>query len=451
MPKTAAEKSAEEKQKYRWTNKLVTNVWTKPKGEEGRERLSHLLAGEWVKVLEEGPEESKVRIRGGEGYIDTAAMGESRVLELYFLDVEQGDGILIQTPDDRRVLVDAGKDESVYSFLYWKYHLSKYPLVIDAVILTHGDEDHAGGLVKILRDPNVIVKAIYHNGIAKYSDGSLGPTKGAGDNKMLTGLFTDPSTLNAGSLNSVYRDLVDAVKTSKATAAAHGVNQTYIRVDQSTPPLSIWGVSLTFLGPFNVGTPATPCLKCFGEESQTINGNSVAFRIDYRGARILLCGDMNAASETLMLKNVGAEPLKAHVFKANHHGSPDFNPAFIDAVRPWVSVVSSGDQPDYGHPRASLLGALGHGSPQSLGQPLLFSTEIAATFKPIPKNRIDKTGIQLYEKSLKGNIFIRTNGEWLVSGRLYGREFKKAIGRDIYKWEAYAHSVADGKTLGYNL
>ncbi|MBD3280934.1 MBL fold metallo-hydrolase [Candidatus Dojkabacteria bacterium] len=65
-------------------------------------------------------------------------------LEIYILDVGQGDAILIKTMDQKYVLVDAGPDEDVVRELqqvmpFWERSL-------DLVILTHPDQDHVGGM-----------------------------------------------------------------------------------------------------------------------------------------------------------------------------------------------------------------------------------------------------------------------------------------------------------------
>jgi hypothetical protein len=163
---------------------------------------------------------------------------------------------------------------------------------------------------------------------------------------------------------------------------------------------------------------------------------------------------MNEPAEKFFLHHWDKETLQAHVFKANHHGSKDFSINFLNAVKPWVTVVSSGDFPDYGHPRACLLGSLGHYAPPKIEKPLLFSTEIAATFKKIPESQLGEKGHNIYEKSIHGLIHVRTDGNWLAAGRVYGRTRKKTRKdrpRSLWKWEAYAFNLATGKPLGNEL
>jgi hypothetical protein len=184
--------------------------------------------------------------------------------------------------------------------------------------------------------------------------------------------------------------------------------------------------------------------------------------VAYKKARILLCGDMNALSEEQALQRYGPEVLHANVFKANHHGSQDFSTQFLSSVKPWVSVVSSGDYPDYGHPRAVLLGCLGRYAASEVQQPLIFSTEIAATFKPLSASQISEldmpakkaesaskktTRLHLYEKTIHGMITIRTDGKWLCAGRVYGKQ-KGTGGAPVWKWEAHAFDLDTGKLHG---
>jgi len=137
------------------------------------------------------------------------------------------------------------------------------------------------------------------------------------------------------------------------------------------------------------------------------------------------------------------------VLKAPHHGSHEYEPDFLDAVRPQITIISSGDDPDHGHPRAIYVGATGHHSRSS--QPLVFSTEIAASFADsavqVPGdgedtlasdselNGVDLThpdaGTQirhLFKRRLHGMINVRTDGVHLYAAR------RVTAG---YWWESY--------------
>lgn len=455
-------------QDYLFTNQLKTAVYSAPKGAKGRKVVARLFMGEWSKRLGEEGGELNIRFRGGSGYAPKESFGEARTMEVYFIDVGQGDSILVETPDDRRILIDGGKDEAALSYLKWKYHLKKYEKIFDAVVLTHGDEDHSKGLISILNDEKVLVRSIYHNGIALRKGGSLGGL--SDDGSYITELYGDTEELRPiyDELSPLYKKWVDAVASARKRAEDYNarpegerlgkIDFRCMRADHCTGKVAIGGagVEVAFVGPINHGTRGSPRLKLFSKDAgKSINGNSVAVAISYGKAKILLCGDMNAMSEEGFLDRYSDGGLRANVFKANHHGSHDFSTRFLDAVKPWVSVVSSGDYPDYGHPRAVLLGCLGRYSPQNVERPLLFSTEIAATFKPISGSQIDgldanagepgaKPKAHTYEKTIHGMITVRTDGRWLAAGRVYGKE-KAEGGRSVWDWEAYALDLETGE------
>lgn len=451
---------------YRFTKRIITNVYSGPKSTKGRKIKARLFAGEWVKKLEESGEELKVRYRGGEGYISKIEAGENRTLETYFIDVGQGDSILIEMPNDRRIVIDGGPDGRANGFLTWKYNLIKYAKRFDAVILTHGDADHATGMTKILNNPNIQVERIYHNGIARRKGEGL-KSFGKIESGMLVDLYSDIEELKEEykNLSKGSKDWYNAVQSAKARAAKNGYGFTCQRADHWTEKLILGKeeVKITFLGPINQGTPTSPKLKIFeNSDSKTINGNSVAILIEYGKARMLFSGDINPEAETLYIEKYG-DSLDAHVFKANHHGSPDFTVNFLRMISPWVSVVSSGSYNEYGHPRANLLGSLGRYAEGKLEKPLLFSTQIAAAFKEIPKNEFKRlmppeklkekgyTDDQIkalmeklnkktfgYEKVTHGMIHVRTNGEWLAAGRPFGAK------KSSWDWEAYALDLESG-------
>lgn len=459
MPDDLLEIARKGEENYSRIKPIFSNVYSHPFGQE-RHVVAHLLVGTWVKKIGEPigeKEEVNIEFNGGEGWILNQDLCDEKFMNVFFLDVRQGDSILIETPESKRILIDGGEDGSALSFLQWKYHLDKHRKEFDAIILTHNDEDHVKGLIKILNDPSVIVKRIYHNGIIKRVDG-LGRVESTPNGDMLVDLYDDIEDLDPiyNKLRSLEKDWVDSVRKARRRAKKYNIDLEVKRADQNLGTIKIdesKGLKITFLNPINFGSATSPRLLEFGSEGSTVNGNSVSVLIKYSKARILLCGDLNRSAEELLLSRSKKNALKANVFKANHHGSEDFTPSFLKAIKPCVSVVSSGDQKDYGHPRANLLGSLGHYSTRKIKKPLLFSTELSATFRKIPKSELKKKDIpHLFEKINLGIIHVRTNGYWMVAGRTYGRE---KVGGDPskfrFKWEAYAFDLDSGKSLNNNL
>ncbi len=185
--------------------------------------------------------------------------------------------------------------------------------------------------------------------------------------------------------------------------------------------------------------------KWFSSKSKTINGHSLTFRITYGHVRTFFSGDLNTKGSKHILKKPNmALRLNSHIFKSPHHGSHDYHQPLLDAISPMISVVSSGDSPDHGHPRASFLGGLGlAGRGES---PLVFSTEIAATFvddsdaavdenEPTTLGDLDfssaaanKEARRRFKKVLSGIINVRTDGQHMYSARRV---------RASYQWELY--------------
>jgi hypothetical protein len=148
------------------------------------------------------------------------------------------------------------------------------------------------------------------------------------------------------------------------------------------------------------------------------------FRLTYGGFSYLFSGDLNdEAGRFLAREHVeGALNLRAEVFKVPHHGSADFSGAFLQAVAPIVSVVSSGDESarkEYIHPRATLIGALGKWS--RVPEPLVFVTELVAFFNVegwatlADARRAKKRGeFFAFSRTAFGIVKTRTDGQRLV-------------------------------------
>lgn len=361
------------------------------------------------------------------------------------------------TPARKTILIDGGVNRRALGFLAWKYRLDRpntNPVDIDLLVMSHADSDHLEGLVPIIGHPKVKVRNVIHSGIATFASGhnsKLGTVRQVQGTKYLVSRHTALADLPATGLSGGFQGWATAI-------AAANVN-TYTAVDSSTLPIVVGDpdISIEVLGPRLDTHPTTgdKMFRWFGDESHTINGHSVTVKISYRDIDLIFPGDLNIQGARHLLTDPSiANRLHAHVFKAPHHGSHEYEPDLLDAIRPQISVISSGDDPDHGHPRANYIGAAGLYSRSS--EPLVFSTEIAATFVdtappvPAPGAGVSTGGEtletldvaapdafvkahQLFKRRLHGMINVRTDGDHLYAAR------RVAAG---YWWESYGPVTA---------
>jgi hypothetical protein len=146
-------------------------------------------------------------------------------------------------------------------------------------------------------------------------------------------------------------------------------------------------VRIRVLGPIVEKVNGKPGLRELGTESVTRNGHSIVLRVDYGKARFLLTGDLNTRSQRLLLSHHELQEFAVDVAKGCHHGSDDVDLRFVRAMKPRTTVISSGDNEDYAHPRPRVMGAsarYGREAKAVSGEllpPLLYSTELARSVR----------------------------------------------------------------------
>jgi competence protein ComEC len=226
---------------------------------------------------------------------------QTGAFSIHFIDVGQGDAILVEA-GDADILVDGGPSGSaVLSYL-----AGQHVPDIDLLVATHPHADHIGGLDDVLRQ--YTVREVWTNGA------------------------TDTS--------QTYQSFAAAV-------AAEGAVEREIRRGYST---QFGGLTLTALDPVD---PLT------GDA----NGDSIVLRLSCGSVDVLLTGDATADSEASMLADPSVV-LDADVLKVGHHGSSTSTTnAFLDAVTPKDAVISVGAGNTYGHPAQETLNRLAaHGA-----------------------------------------------------------------------------------------
>jgi competence protein ComEC len=223
-------------------------------------------------------------------------------LHVFFLDVGQGDAILIQK-GNQQILIDGGPSpEAITNELGEK--LPFWEHTIELVVLTHPHDDHLAGLVEVLR--RYEVKQVLESGIE----------------------YDSPTY-------DEWHRLIEE-KGIKRTIAQAGQ-----RIELED------GVRLDVLH------PQTTLLQGTDDD---VNNNCLVLRLAYGDVSFLFTADLEEEGERCLLEK-GIE-LQSTVLKVGHQGSADStSPNFLNAVQPQVAVISVGDNP-YGHPHQEVLDRL---------------------------------------------------------------------------------------------
>jgi len=222
----------------------------------------------------------------------------NKKLKVHFIDVGQADSILIQTPDGKSMLIDAGNNadgQAVVSYLKGQ-GVSK----IDILVGTHPHEDHIGGM------DNVI-------------------------NSFEIGQIYMPKVSHT---TKTYEDVLTAI------------SRKGLKITSPTPgsTFSLGEVRFTILAP-NSST------------YEDMNDYSIVLKMEYGNTSFLFTGDAEQVSENEIIAK--GYNLKADVLKVGHHGSSSStSQAFLDKVSPKYAVIMVGSDNNYGHPHKETMDKL---------------------------------------------------------------------------------------------
>ena len=220
-------------------------------------------------------------------------------LTMTFIDVGQGDSILIEFPKGKRMLIDGGGlyddrfdiGKNVIAPLLWKKKIHR----IDYLALTHPDPDHLKGL-------NFIAS---HFSIGQFWD---------------SGLRSDSES---------YSQLEETLLNKKVERCS---------LNEKTPPQIINGVQISFLNPPGKAGPYR-----VGRNASFFNNHSLVMKLQFKSIKVLLAGDIEKEVEYRLMREGGS--VRAEILKIPHHGSASSStPLFLERVNPTYAVLSVGER-----------------------------------------------------------------------------------------------------------
>jgi beta-lactamase superfamily II metal-dependent hydrolase len=390
---------------------------------KSKDWVQHLLFGDYVQILDLKIVDNRVKVkaRNNEGWINVADIQAERVLEVNFVDIGQGDGCHIVTPANEHILIDAGKGDNMNRYITWRFNLYKKTQAIDLnfkAIISHSDEDHYGGFADIFKNKALLFTKIYHQGIVERAvagevtlgeienDHIVGLVK---DTAAMKAIITDPAKLTGK--GSTYAKTLAAGLANNPNVEFKmlNVDDDYVEQFEKTNKVNAKELSMRILGPIPKKMPSgKKGLKSLKNNGKDKNGHSVILKLNYGKLRLLLGGDLNEEFGKIIYKHYKDKNQLADLVmdaaKSCHHGSNHFDLDFLKTVNATATVISSGDDEPFSHPRPDTLGAIGkcgHGD-----RPLIFSTELARSNKEITrKNLLNlnewRAEIEINKKTIK--------------------------------------------------
>ena len=233
-----------------------------------------------------------------------------KTFTISFIDVGQGDSMLISTPKGKNILIDGGGSKDEENFNVGKqtlipYLLNKGITKLDYILISHFDSDHVGGILSVLEE-----------------------------------LKAEKVIICEQEENENYKRFKEIVKNKKIKVyvVKKGDN---LKIEENIYLNIIW--------------PKDEKIK-----ENAINNNSIVAKLKYKNFSILLTGDIEKIAENEILKEYeNSNILNANILKVAHHGSKSSSiNEFLEKVKPQIALIGVGEKNTFGHPNTGVLNRL---------------------------------------------------------------------------------------------
>ncbi len=229
-------------------------------------------------------------------------------MEIYFVDVGQGDCSIIVTPRGKNIIIDGGEGNTdKYDYgkkVVLPYLLDRKITVIDYMIISHVDSDHVGGLFAILE--NLKVK------------------------KILLGVQPENS-----------KQLDDLIKIAKKKSIDIQVMEagSKLKIEKEIFIEMLWPNKKSLI------------------ENNPLNNNSLVCKLVYNRFSILFTGDIEKEAEKEIVNFYqNTNVLETNILKIAHHGSKTSScQEFLEKVKPKIAVIGVGKNNKFGHPNDEVI------------------------------------------------------------------------------------------------
>ena len=254
---------------------------------------------------------------GGDITIGTEVVLDNIVFKAHFIDVGQGDAILLEFGDGKTVMIDAGSTSPGLADCRTEtlaYLGNAGVDKIEYVIVTHPDTDHYNMLEAVM-DAYVVDNVIY----------------------------------NACEKNKTYTGFIERIVEETGNAS--------MIIDADGEDYSITGTGYTV----NVYAPGYGTFengdgKYDAEES---NGMSPMIVVETAGRRLLFTGDGTVETESWFIEKMGGDSYDVDFLKAGHHGSDtSTSQALLDFITPEYCVIMCDNGEEYSHPDTEVMNRL---------------------------------------------------------------------------------------------